>query len=348
MRTISTAFFGSALDVLDQEEKIFVKQAYLTACERGLIQGPDYRDPYQGFVEQKLLPEGVLLAGSAPVPSWLTCKPELSDYPKISQSSYQQFLEDNGCLSLGHDIKNFVINRIFPNRPALIGVDHSQTAGVILALGERYNPEDLGLIILDAHQDAIEEQFYHMLFQSKVNGSEGKKLLDKNGCSFQCGNFVKYLVDQGQIKAENIIFIGLNDLPESLNPEDPNMAQFMTAYKGLQNQGAKLISKDEIINQSGTLTAALKKLKTPYFYVSTDVDVGSLASIHAARFMHQIGVDEGAIYFILDSLESWATQAGSHCVGFDLMEMDIHLADNPWDKTFKIGANILSRLTNIG
>lgn len=348
VKNFSTAVFGSALDVLDNEEKVYIKQSYLKALGEGIITGSDYADPYAGLVEQTLLPDGLRLTGRVDVPSWLCSKPNISDVGKVSVEGYRHFLENGGCLNLADHLKDFVTEKIFPDRPALLGVDHSQTAGVIAALSERYGPDNLGLIVLDAHQDAIDDQAYHALFQSLfMSPYEQMESGPAQDCSFQCGNFIKYLLRQNLIRPENIVFIGLNDLPQIASYPGAQITEFMTAYNSIQQQGATLISKAQLAREFSSFTGALNKLKVPFYYLSVDLDVGSLACVHAARFMNAEGLSEPMLHSILAGIEEWAVKSGSRCAGFDLMEMDIHLAGSPWDQTFEVASRLFSRIAKL-
>jgi arginase family enzyme len=68
---------------------------------------------------------------------------------------------------------------------------------------------------------------------------------------------------------------------------------------------------------------ALKNLNTKHVYLSLDVDIGSLSSVYACRFLSTIGLSLDEIREVFQSLFN-SFSGGLTLAGFDLMEVDIH------------------------
>lgn len=89
------------------------------------------------------------------VDSWLTPKPQVSNMELIQQESYAEFLRNDGFRVFAELLKDFVKVHVFPYIPGMIGVDHSLTGGVLMAISDFFGSEYIAILVFDVHTDAI-------------------------------------------------------------------------------------------------------------------------------------------------------------------------------------------------
>ncbi|MHA1264520.1 MAG: arginase family protein [Candidatus Helarchaeota archaeon] len=332
--------FGAALDPTDSEAKILIKQNVLDAKSTGRKLKSKYEDPYEGFLtESKILQRSNMEPiGRFPVESWLRPKPAIGDEIFMTPLDFRLFLDSNGCQDYAVELERFVVQRVFPENPFMIGADHSLTGGVLRAVSKRYGPENLSVIIFDGHFDAIPTPLRLALAKyvkdhQKEIAVPFPEMIDSITpqmtipASYNCGTFLNTLLEEGTILPQNLVVYGAVDYPslEMQSIEDPRVREFVNCYLAFEEKGVSIVpnSKDSHqINQ--TFEKALRTLKTPYTYLSIDVDVSALNAVLAARLMEFIGLDFDIILEAGGLLRQFFSTSDCELIGLDVMEVEIH------------------------
>lgn len=149
--------------------------------------------------------------------------------------------------------------------------------------------------------------------------------------------------------------LGKVSIPSWLQPRpQPSDAEKldMDALNEFIKSGGKLISKASL-DEYGTkpLDNALKALKARRVYISLDIDIGSLSSVYACRFLDTVGLSfegiQDIFQSVLDFIPGHFTLAG-----FDLMEVDIYkmgarLDNTHVDQAGKVGASFFELIAKL-
>jgi len=354
--------FGVPLEPLPSMESLLIKKSYVRALTLGNMPQPDYRDPYD-FLSNNL-PEAVSgkyrLLGEVSVPVWLQPKPKPIDTMNLTIDLFNEFIESGGCTTIAGKVHDFVNNNVLPMIPGMIGVDHSSTYGIISAL-TKYSDEKLGLIVLDSHFDAVPVDLRHGLIDYAKETDLPGIPLDVYSQDFQpvsfsgeneksgalnAENFLLHLLDDKLIDPENLVMVGITDYPGSAFEEsdDPRLRNYLNYFKSLEDSGTHFISKP-ILDEYGTepFEKALKHLKTKRVYISLDIDIGSLSSVYACRFLNTVGLSFHQIQAVFQSVFDFFSDDLT-LAGFDLMEIDIHKLGARIDSTHFDQTGEISRL----
>jgi arginase family enzyme len=268
--------------------------------------------------------------GRFPVPSWLWPKPKQSDLPLVTAKNMEDFFDSGSLFKIVKQLQSFITASVLPEIPIMIGIDHSATAGVISALAESYGPEMLSVVVLDQHFDAIPLSV-RLAGASRANsdfvpGTPFAPLNTPAGFSdqFCCGNFWAYLLDNGIVLPENLLFIGVADYPnqETVSQRD----SFQKLYLSFEERGCSFFPRWQFDGfHSDTLTRFYReKITTPYVYVSLDLDVGSYNSTYAARYMDRQGISKQNILDVANIIASECCQERFKIAGLDIMEFNMH------------------------
>ena len=352
--------FGVGFDPLPSNQALLIKHAYIQAQALGKIASTDYLDPYAFFSNN--LPRAVSgkfdLLGQVSIPTWLQPKPRANDSFELTLDSLIGFMKSGGCLSIANKVRDFVIEKVFPRIPGMIGVDHSSTYGAISALRE-CGGEDLALVVIDSHFDAVPMALrYGLVEYAKETNSLAIQpdLLSgdifptfsssevREWAKLNPENFLVHILERKLINPKNLVIVGISDYPPKAyeQSDDPQVRDYLHYFKSLEEQGTRFIPK-AIIDEHGTkdLAKALHSLNATRVYVSLDIDVGSLSSVYACRFLSNIGLSFDQIGDVFQTLFS-SFSNGLTLAGFDLMEIDIHklgakIDSSHIDQTSKIG-----------
>jgi len=257
---------------------------------------------------------------------------------------------------------------VLPRIPGMIGVDHSSTYGAISALRE-VEGEDLGLIVIDSHFDAVPMALrYGLIEYAKETNSFAvppdlfSEDLYPEFSSSEIGqwgklnpeNFLLHILEQNLIDPKNLLVVGISDYPpEAFGArDDPQVRVYLDYFNSLEEQGVRFIPKTSI-DEHGTkkLAKVLQDLNARRIYVSLDMDVGSISSVYACRFLSNIGLSFNQIEEVFQTLFS-AFSEGLTLAGFDLMEVDIHklgakIDDSHVDQTSKLGRLFLESVAHV-
>jgi arginase family enzyme len=265
-------------------------------------------------------------------------------------------------------LRDFVERSIFPASPVMVGIDHSATGGVISALTKRYSPEMLSIIVLDRHFDAIPLSLrMDGLFRSSPDSPHlsrspwgERERPEKNTQPWDaeeldqycCGNFWAYLIDSEIILPEHLLFIGVSDYP---SPQiDPKWQRLRERYLGFEERGCSFFP---LWKFNGAYAKSLtqfiyEKAKTPYVYVSLDLDVGAYRCINAARYMDGPGITRENLLDTAHIIAEGSKNGNFMLVGFDIMEFNIHFlgietAEGDKDLTLPLVLDFIKTLTRI-
>jgi arginase family enzyme len=342
------AIVGCSLDALDAEDKLAMKLAYLYALREGVVEEALARDPYELMVGPLSGLPGVSVAGALAIESWLTPRPSPSDVDFIEPVVYREFLGTDGCTVIAARLREFVKSRVLPLRPLLVGVDHSLTAGVVEALaGSGARP---ALVVLDSHFDAVPTEVRRAALGPGAIGAgeagtvaagtvgeggpetaQAVEAEPQAGCN--CGTWLGAVLDKGLVGPEDIVVIGVSDHPgyEATDGEPEGTALFRDSYLSFEERGVTVLTKRKL-RETGVekaLDEALDGLEGRQVYVSVDADIGSGAEVKAVRFLDTLGLSIDEVVRVTRSVRARLAGSGCELTGFDIMEVDVHLADIP-------------------
>ena len=314
--------FGVPFDPADSPERLNLKLAYISQSSNGAPLGESVYDPYdviQADLSQRFdLSDENIWLGKMPVDSWLTPRPKVSDLPMLTLHHFTSFLRGNGCWDYTLRVAEFVEEQVFPRKPVMIGVDHSLTGGVLLALAKEYS--NLNVIILDAHFDVM-----------RLNAaaiSEGESENQNGGqdrpAFYECGNFLSYLLEKEIIHPENLWVLGVGE--EILRKGEQQCNDHLSSnnireVKRWIDKGVHALSKKDVTSEAISID-----LNGPT-YVSIDMDVGSLSSLFSARFMNCYGLSFEEFLHLLSGVAMSIREANVPLLGLDVMEIDIHFLE---------------------
>jgi arginase family enzyme len=347
--------FGTALDPLDGPERVEIKRAYTMALSSGIKIEPNYLDPYEGICSANpdLFEAACEKAGKVPIETWLTPKPGPTDLLKVTGDNYKAFLESNGCYHYSKTAGNF-LDAILPNPFVLLGVDHSQTGGIVRRLSGKYGPDQISLIVIDAHTDMFDFDLLYTiqgeLLRKQGLGDRLPKTLYSN-TFYGCGNFLKSLLAEGAVLPQNLYLLGVTDYPDQTISlaKDAEMMQYVDTYDSFGRNGVKIIPKSEIESSIENVSKVLDTLSTPYVYLSIDMDAGAFLTTFAVRFLNTIGMAEDCFYRLVKTVKDSVAGKKARIIGMDLMELDIHYAgyviQGKRDRSYEIAGNLIRMVT---
>lgn len=360
--------FGAALDVLDDPLKVLTKHSYLNRkLNRMAKKEDDCKDPYEAFLKYSeiLQEERFLKMGKFEIESWITPKPNLSDYGLISPTKYHEFVNRGGLEEYSIKLETFIKEEILPDIPFMIGVDHSLSGGVLKALSKQYGAQNILVIVFDAHFDGIPTDValnfakYAQENKEILNPIFGQNL-DVITSNLQLkdlytySSFLSYLVEDQIIQPDNLIIFGCQDYPtESLcSIEEKRVREYVDSYLSYETKGVTFIPAEiESSLMIKKLKQKLDKREPPYIYISLDVDVGAVkAGILAARFMNCIGIDQEIILEAVRTIKTFMKNKDYNLIGLDIVEIETHMLKKELkksqrrDKTIELVEEFLSIL----
>jgi len=326
------ASFGCALDVLDAPDKLALKLAYLDALREGRVPDDIARDPYD-LLEAAL--EGtpaLVTVGKLELEAWMTPRPALTAAAEVVVPLYREFLDTGGCAIVSARVREFVRDRVLPLTPFMIGVDHSLTGGVLDAICGP-DPAEMALVVLDSHFDAIPSEVRRAA-AAEAGGTAEPGNEEPEPESYNCGTWIAGVISRGLVAPSNIVVIGPSDRPGDtggVEAEGEAMAAFRQTYAAFEKDGVRVIEKQRV-REAGALEAAretVKGLDARSIYISVDADIGAGEQVKAVRFLDTIGLEPEEVVRLCGSLAGEAASRGLGLAGFDVMEIDVHLADIP-------------------
>ncbi len=338
-------FFNGPLDPDERESSILRKIEMVEKGYPGII----FKDPYDGVASELGKIPGS--ESRLDVEPWLLPAPPKSMSFMLTVENFVAFIDSNGCLDYARKVRELVEDAL-PRIPVMLGVDHSLTGGSVEALSSEFGGESLRLIVFDSHFDFILPSIRCGLIQYDLDTNPETKFsptdpfISNRPDSYNADSFLYYLLDE--VPHENIFIVGVSDYPPKVAQEidDYRVRRYVEFYKGLEESGIHIITKEMIQRDIGVIREVLSKTPLPYTYVSIDVDVCSNTSIKGARFLDYYGIDHSDLYGLVASIKK--SLAASSLVGLDFMEFDIYAAGSDqhgrMDRTYQIVAETMKRL----
>lgn len=332
LRQSPIKFFGAGLDALDTSESIDTKRAYLRAVTSPGGSPIGFKDPYAFFRHisgEEIRNTGNQLLGRFSVDSVLSSKPRPSDFERIRPETFRSFLENDGFRVFSELIRQFVHAHVFPCRPGMIGVDHSLSGGVLTALSEKMGPENLGVLIFDAHTDAVPLSLRTGLVEYALDkGIPAPVQTRRKHCEecYTAGNFLLHLMKSGTILPGNLIIVGAADTEDRLKEtEDPRVVDYQSHLGDLGRMGVRTLSRVELEQGgAGVLTGMLQEMECSNLYISLDVDVSALRGVLATRFIESEGSPCSTILRMAGEVAEMIADQRFCLIGLDVMEIDVH------------------------
>jgi arginase family enzyme len=293
--------------------------------------------------------------GSIDVPDWLRPMPTVEMRSKIVVDAFVAFIDRNGCREFADRVAKEVRSEILPDFPCMVAVDHSLTGGVFEALTEHYGQKNISLLVLDSHTDAVpmsklaQAIAYDMDTNPDSVYDKADPFLVNRTESYNASSFLHHLVADNLVDPRDLYILGVSDYPEkkALRIKDPRITDYISAYADLKKQGATIITKRECQLKPTKVKTLLKKIRTPYAYVSIDMDIGARNALDGVRFRNWQGLSETQIYRLVDTI----CQAGKsevQIVGMDITEINPRIAGRQRgeavDRTYQIAASLVKRI----
>ena len=344
-------FFGCPLDGDERHESIQEKLSLIGTP--GVVD-----DPYEGImriIRQEVNPERWSETGSLDVPGWLRPIPPLADEEKIRTETFVDFVDRGGFETYAQKVADFIAARIFPDLPCMLAVDHSLTGGAFKKLVELYRPEDIALIVLDSHTDAIPMSAMAGMIQydidtnpDTVHDRHDPFLYDRKD-SYNASSFLHYLLTEDVLKPQNLYLIGISDYPpkHAFRIKDSRIENYVNIFSELRRKGVTILTKNDFLISPAKVKSILTHIKSSYVYISIDLDIGARNGIEGVRFLERQGLNERQIYRLVDLLRSLFSN-GIRLAGMDLTEINPRKAGGHYptgeDQTYRIAANIIKKI----
>jgi arginase family enzyme len=256
---------------------------------------------------------------------------------------------------MAESVKRFVAENILPDIPCMVGIDHCLTGGAFEAVADFYGKDAVSLVVVDTHTDAVPMSAlsdaiqYDMDTNPQSVHDPADPFLYNRPDSYNASSFLHHLLREGKVQPRNLFILGVSDYPDkkTFRIKDPRIRRYTNAYADLKRRGCAVLTKKECLLSPKKLKARLSTIRTPYVYVSVDMDIGAMNAVEGVRFRNWKGLDENKIYKLVDAVAEIAIgQAG--LVGLDVMEIDPRRAgqifESGRDRTYEIAANIISRV----
>ncbi|HIJ55484.1 MAG TPA: hypothetical protein HPQ03_05095 [Deltaproteobacteria bacterium] len=292
--------------------------------------------------------------GSVDIPAWLRPKPRGDDLLKLNTENFIAFIDEDGCRKIAEDVAGIVSKKILPDIPCMIGIDHSLTGGVYKSLTEFYGRDNVSLIIIDSHTDAIPMSVLSGAIQYDIDTNPGSvhdprdPFLYNRPDSYNASSFIHHMAAEGIINHKNLYILGVSDYPEkkTFRIKDPRISGYTGAYAELKRRGSKIMTKKECTLSPQRLKTLLQ-ISTPYVYISIDMDIGAINAVEGVRFRNWKGLTESQLYKLVDTLKILFTRK-IQLAGMDITEIDQRRAGEYYpagrDQTFRIAANLIKKI----
>ncbi|NNF99906.1 MAG: hypothetical protein HKM93_11050 [Desulfobacteraceae bacterium] len=301
------------------------------------------------------------VAGSVPVPDWLLPLPPVQEHGRINAEEMVSFIDGDNCRKFAATAGQWTEEKILPQIPCLVAVDHSISGGVFSALSRHYGRDNLSLIIVDSHTDAVPMDVlagavqYDMDTNPNSVHDANDPLLYNRPDSYNASTFVHHLLEKEVVDARNLYLIGVSDYPDkkARRIKDPRIGAYVEVFSRLKEGGVSIVTKKECKLKPQKVDVALKRIDTPYVYVSIDMDIGARNALNGVRFRNWQGLMEKQINRIGEQIAAITTR-GIELAGIDVTEFNMRYAGRPGrdgrdgrdgiDPTFQIAADLLKTI----
>lgn len=344
-------FWGCPLDC--DEKYAAIQEKLASDCTGIMVDDP--LKPIMGMLAAEIPSDQWRQGPSIPVPGWLRPVPPPEERMRVTTDAYIQFTDQNGCQEYANTAQERVSRQILPDFPCLIAVDHALSGGVYTALAQHYGSENLTFLILDSHTDAMpmSRLAQAILYDAETNPASvydrADPYLYNRTESYNASSFLHHLITDGVLNPRNLYILGISDYPEkkAFRISDHRIADYAGIYQQLKKQGATLISKKDCQMQSTKVKHLLKKICTPYIYVSIDMDIGARNAVEGVRFKNWLGLAAAQIYR-LASIVGETGGADLELVGLDITEINPRIAGQQLgatvDQTYTVAARLIKQM----
>lgn len=344
-------FYGCALDPDERDESLEEKTSFV-----GSSQGDN--DPYNaimGFVRAEIEEQLWAEKGSIEVPPWLSPITPMGMHRDVLLQNVVRFIDGDGCLDFAQVLSEFVEQSILPEIPCLIAVDHSLTGGAFVSIMNFYRPDEVSLIVLDSHVDSLPTSAMSEAIQFDMDKNPHSihdpkdPFLKNRPDSYNASSFIYYLLEEGLVNPKNLYLLGVSDYPpkRAFRIRDRRIKHYLDCYSTLKRNGVKILTKKDLSVDPSTLANLVYGVKTPYIYISIDMDIGARNALNGVRFLNHQGLNENQIYKIASSLRHMIDR-GVRLAGMDLMEFNPRKANTGQspgsDRTYLIAFNIIKTI----
>ena len=310
-------------------------------------------DPYDcvmAFIREEVPAELWEEMGSLDVPEWLRPVPASDQKEFMNPEHFVSFVDGGGCSTFSNMLSDHVIARIHPLVPCMITVDHSLSGGAFRKLAEIYGTDNLSLIVLDSHTDAVPVSVmsgaveYDMETNQDSPYAADDPFLKNRPDSFNASSFIQYLLEEGTLTYRNLTIIGSGDFPSkrSFRTKDERIKRYVRVFSDLRKKGVNLLTKKDLISSPSRLKSVLNGIHTPYVYISIDMDIGAGNALDGVRFRNRQGLNEKQINNIASRLQALLS-SGCELVGMDITEINARNV-RMGDRTCRIAADLIKRL----
>jgi arginase family enzyme len=344
-------FFGCPMDCDEKFDSIHEKHNGLWTMGKSDDPFVEVMSLIRSEIQQDLWKE----LGSVDIPTWLRPKPRGEDLLKLNAENIIAFIDEDGCRRVAEDVAHFVSTKILPDIPCMIGIDHSLTGGVYKSLSEFYGRDNISLIVIDSHTDAIPMSALSDAIQYDIDVNPDSvhdprdPFLYNRPDSYNASSFIHYMTAEGVVNPKNLYILGVSDYPENktFRIKDPRIARYTGAYAELKRNGSKIMTKKECTQSPQKLKTLLQMISTPYVYISIDMDIGAVNAVEGVRFRNWKGLTEERIYKLVEALKVLLTRK-VQLAGMDITEIDQRRAGKIYpagrDRTYRIAANLIKMI----
>ncbi|HMK36255.1 MAG TPA: arginase family protein [Desulfomonilaceae bacterium] len=290
------------------------------------------------------------------VPPWLRPIPPRIARKDVTLDNFIYFIDGNGCLDFAQAAGKFAEESIFPNIPCMIAVDHSLTGGVFASLVSCYKPEDISLIVLDSHVDSLPASAMSGAIQYDIATNPNSvhdphdPFLRNRADSYNASSFLHYLLEDSVIDPKNLYLIGVSDYPpkRAFRIKDDRINRYVSCYSSLRRNGVNILTKKDLsLGSAAVLSNLIRRVKTPYVYISIDMDIGARNALEGVRFQNYQGINESQMYKVAKCLRELLDRDVS-LAGMDVMEFNPRRAgcgENLGDdRTYRIAFNLIKTI----
>jgi arginase family enzyme len=338
-------FFGC---LLDSDERHDALQEKLASIDRG----ETFIDPYQSvlsLIASEVDPDCWESRGQIPIPDWLHPLPPDSSKAQLTSSGMIAFIDRNGCREAAEEVGRFVEQEVFPHIPCLIAVDHCLAGEVYRRVAERHAPEETTLVVLDSHTDAVPMSILAPAVQYDAENNTDSvhdpedPLLYNRPDSYNAGSFLYNLLVERVVLPRNLYLLGISDYPpkQAFRLKDERIKNYVHFYRELRNAGVTLMTKDELLSSPARIRRILEGIKTPYLYLSVDMDIGAGNALNGVRFLDRQGLDAQQLLRLVGFVRE-VLNGGVKLAGLDLTEFNPRKAG--LDQTYPLAAQIIKEL----
>jgi arginase family enzyme len=349
--TPEITLFGCPFDCDEKHDAVVEKQT-----GAGMNRMND--DPLEAVADilRTLVPEERWHRGGViEVPPWLRPQPPADAMPQVDTAAFVAFIDRDGCRDMAARVEHFVRDTILPGIPCMVAVDHCLTGGVIRALAAHYGKENLTTVVLDSHTDAVPMSVLSAAVQYDIDTNpdsphfKDDPFLYNRTESYNASSFIHHLLEEQVILPGNLMILGASDLPQkrAARIKDRRIADYVDVFGRLKRKGVKLVGKKDCQTKPTKVKNLFRQIKTPYVYVSIDMDIGSRNAVEAVRFRDWKGLSANQIYGLAAALTGRLGK-GLELVGMDVTEFNARRAGQPgaagFDQTYEIAAELIKRI----